>query len=132
MIKLTELCKDYNSQPLEIRENLTELCESLNIVREFYAKPMRVTSGLRTMEDHLRIYKQKGITDKSRIPMKSQHLKGLAADISDPKGELQAWCLDHEDVLEEANLYCEDFAYTKNWVHFQTIPPKSGKRFFIP
>lgn len=104
----------------------------MNVIRAAYGKPMSVTSGYRSMAEHLRIYKEKGITDKTKIPMKSRHLFGEACDISDPKGILQTWCKVNIKKLEEAKLWCEDFNSTPGWCHFQTVAPKSGKRFFIP
>jgi hypothetical protein len=35
-------------------------------------------------------------------------------------------------MLEEAGLFMESPSKTPRWVHFQTVPPKSGKRIFIP
>jgi uncharacterized protein YcbK (DUF882 family) len=116
----------------EQQANVTILHEKINKIRALWGKPMVVTSGVRDIEDHKRIYREKGITDEAKIPMKSKHLFGQACDISDPKQELQKWCLENVDKLEEIGLWCEDFKATKNWVHFQIIPPKSGKRFFKP
>ncbi len=131
MIKLEELNpKKFKTTP-EIDANLDELCRRLNLVRAAYGKPMKITSGLRDMEDHKRIYRNKGIAD-DKIPMGSKHLFGQAADIFDPKQELQTWCLLNVDKLEEFGLWCESFEVTLNWVHMQIIPPKSGKRFFKP
>ena len=134
MIKLQEILKTAKLEELSgaIQQNLTVLVDRVNKVRVKWGKPMTVTSGLRTMEDHLRIYKQKGITDPAKIPMKSRHLIGAAVDISDPKQELQKWCLENEKFLEEVQLWMEDFSATKNWVHFQIFPPQSGKRWFLP
>lgn len=134
MMTLKELLGKYELKdvPKEHQDNLMTLLERISKIRKDYNKPMKVTSGYRSMEDHKRIYKQKGITDENKIPMKSRHLVGAAVDISDPKGELQKWCNDNVKVLEEVQLWCEDFNYTQSWVHFQIIPPKSGKRFFIP
>jgi uncharacterized protein YcbK (DUF882 family) len=133
-ISLKELIKNanYSSLSPEIQGNLMVLLERVNRVRDKFGKPMTVTSGLRTMEDHLRIYRQKGITDKSKIPMKSRHLVGAACDVADPKGELQKWCKDNEQFLADVGLWCEDFASTHGWCHFQIFPPASGKRFFKP
>lgn len=138
-ISLKELIKTANFSSLdkEIQGNLMTLLERINKVRSKYGKAMNVTSGLRTKEDHIRIYKEiaarKGVKfDESKVPMGSQHLKGGAVDISDPKRELQKWCLANEKFLEEVGLWCEDFSATPNWVHFQIFPPKSGKRFFKP
>ena len=92
---------------------------------------MTVTSGLRTMEDHLRIYAAKGITDTSKIPMKSKHLYGQAVDISDPDLELTAWSKENNSQrLIDAGLWCEEG--NSNWTHFQILPPKSGNRWFLP
>lgn len=135
MIKMNELLNTkykLEDQSPEIQKNLQELLVKINKIRDLYGKPMTITSGLRTMEDHLRIYREKGITDKDKIPMKSLHLVGMAVDISDPHQELQKWCLANVNKLEEIGLWCEDFGATVNWTHFQIAPPSSGKRFFKP
>lgn len=127
MIKLSELNKrNYPTTPM-IEQNLHELCRRLNIVRKAYGKPMIVTSGLRSEKQQQELIK----AGKSNAP-KSKHLTGHAADISDPNGELAKWCLENVKVLEEAGLWCEDFNFTPTWCHFQTVPPRSGNRFFKP
>jgi len=134
MISVKEIIGDLDIKtlPQEHQDNLKALLEKMNRVRFLYGKPMTVTSGYRSMAHHLEIYAKKGITDKSKIPLKSKHLFGEAADIYDPKKELQRWCVEHESELVAIGLWCEDFSATKNWVHFQIVPPKSGKRFFMP
>lgn len=134
MISMNEILKGVKleSLPKEHQDNIKVLLEKVNKIRSAYGKPMSVTSGYRSLEDHLRIYKEKGITDQSKIPMKSKHLSGEAVDFSDPKQELQKWILANVKILEDAGIYCEDFSATKNWVHCQIVPPKSGKRFFLP
>lgn len=133
-ISLKELIKDtkFDSLSKEIRDNLMNLLERINRVRDKWGKAMVVTSGLRTKADQIRVYKEKGITDEKKIPMGSQHLKGAAVDISDPKKELQKWCTDNEKFLEEIGLWMEDFDATPTWVHFQIFKPASGKRWFKP
>jgi hypothetical protein len=134
MISLEELLDgaDFKELPDNIQFNLETLLNRINIIRQSWGRPMTVTSGLRTLKHHLEIYAAKGITDKSKIPMKSKHLVGAAVDISDPKKLLQTWCLQNVDKLETAKLWCESFSGTPNWVHFQIFPPNSGKRFFNP
>jgi len=102
MITLKELIKDQDFDELDesIQSNLYELLNRINKIRTAYGKPMVVTSGLRTMEKHLAIYAAKGITDKSKIPMRSNHLYGRAVDISDPNRELQKWIAENEHLLE--------------------------------
>jgi hypothetical protein len=116
-------------------QNLQTLLAKLNQLRNAYDKPLRITSGLRSMEDHLRIYREKGITDPAKIPMHSAHLIGAAADmvpLEDDIKHLHDWVLDNVKLMESIGLWFEDFDYTKTWVHAQIYAPKSGKRFFIP
>lgn len=133
-ISLKELLGSHNiaEVPHGHQLCLEELRTRLEKVRAEFGKPMRITSGYRSMQEHLQIYSKKGITDKSKIPMRSKHLIGCAADVADPAQELQAWCKANEPKLEEIGLWIEDFSATPNWVHFQTVPPASGKRFFKP
>ncbi len=115
--------------PAEAQGNIMTLLERINKVRDAYGKPMKVTSGFRSMDDHKRIYEQKGI---KVIPLKSKHLYGQAVDIYDPNKELQAWILQNVALMESIGLWMEDFSATPNWCHCQIVPPASGKRFFKP
>jgi LAS superfamily LD-carboxypeptidase LdcB len=137
MISMAELLqgKKLEEQKIDVQANLTTLLQRVNMIRTAWAKAMTVTSGLRTMEDHIRIYKEKaekaGVPfDLSKVPMGSRHLTGGAVDISDPKLELTAWLKANPKVLEDAGLWCEEG--NANWVHFQISPPKSGNRWFYP
>lgn len=134
MISMKELLDGAKLQdlPSKSQENLLILLERINKVRTAWNKPMTVTSGFRTMEHHLEIYAKKGIKDPKKIPMKSKHLYGEAVDIYDPKQELQRWCKKNEQLLIDVGLWMEDFSATPNWCHFQILPPKSGKRWFLP
>jgi uncharacterized protein YcbK (DUF882 family) len=129
MITIEELIGEtkWEDIPEDHRDNLLILLEKLNKVRAKYGKPMTVTSGYRSTKHHLEIYAKKGITDKSKIPMKSKHLFGQACDIYDPKKELQKWCKDNEKFLNEVGVWLESFEDTPNWVHFQSVPYGSWK-----
>lgn len=114
-------------------ENLEELLVKINQFRKAYGKPLIVTSGYRSMQDHLRIYADKGITDKSKIPMQSLHLRAAAIDvISNDIKDLHLFTKNNIKLLEDIGLWVEDLQYSPNWVHFQIFPPKSGQRFFKP
>jgi hypothetical protein len=63
---------------------------------------------------------------------RSRHMTGQAIDLCDPEGEVDEWCLDHLDLLSEVGLWLESPAHTKGWCHLQSVPPRSGKRVFIP
>lgn len=133
-ITMKEILKDKKFEDADkaTQANLLILLEKINKVRTAYNKSMAISSGWRSPEDQIRIYKEKGITDPKKVPMGSQHIKGAAVDIYDPKQELQAWVKANIKLIEEIGLWMEEFSYTKNWIHFQLVPPASGKRFFIP
>lgn len=117
------------------KNNLETLSTLLTILEDEFRKTpgsflFTITSGLRSMADHYRIYKLKGIDSP---PLGSRHLLGMAADISDPIGVLATWAQsDGLQHLERLNLYCEDPAVTKKYLHVQDGPPHSGNRFFRP
>lgn len=127
MISLKELNpRKYPTTP-EIDANLVILKDRLNAIRAAWARPMTVTSGLRSTEQQKALISQ----NKSNATH-SKHLYGQAADIFDPKGELKVWLMQNIKLLEDIGLWLEDFAATPTWVHFQIVPPKSGKRIFKP
>ena len=132
MLQMTELLGKYNlkDQTPEIQANLSVLLDRVNKIRALWGQPMTVTSGLRTMADHLRIYAEKGITDPAKIPMHSRHLIGAAVDIFDPGLVITYWLKQNPKFLEDAQLWCE--LNNLNWVHFQILPPASGERWFLP
>lgn len=120
--------------------NLNNLLAVMNKFRVIYGYAMVVTSGLRTLDHHLDIYKdlakQKGIPfDQSKVPMGSQHLRGAAVDIEDKDGKLYQFCQDNLNILEDLGLWIE-MKDTQKRVHFQIIKYGSwvpGKtRFFNP
>ena len=123
MISPKELNPNQYPVDHETAGNLATLHFRINQVRREWGKPMIVTSGLRSQADQTRINPKAS---------KSKHLIGAACDISDPKGELAAWCLANEKRLAEIGLWMEHPSVTKTWMHFQILPPKSGKRFFLP
>lgn len=114
----------FESIPPEHQANLLKLLEKINIVREKYGKPMTVTSGYRSKEDQIRIYKAKGIPE-SKIPWGSQHLCGAAIDIADSSGEFYKWCKNNEKLLIEVGVWLE--TRQGNWQHLQIYPFKSYK-----
>lgn len=64
----------------------------------------------------------------------SKHMTGQALDVYDPDGDLDEWLLTGEGTaaLEALGLWVEHPSATKTWCHLQTIPPRSGRRFFYP
>jgi uncharacterized protein YcbK (DUF882 family) len=127
MIVLKELNPhNYPTTPV-IDKNLGILLERMNELRAIWAKPMIVTSGLRSDAQQAELIAQGKST--ARV---SKHLSGSACDIGDKDGSLAKWCLENEAVLTRIGLWCEHPDYTKGWMHFQSVPPMSGKRFYMP
>lgn len=112
---------------VEISANLDDLHDKLNQLRAAYGRPMVITSGLRSDEQQKAL-----IAAGKSTATKSKHLIGQAADIRDEDGKLAAWARQNVEILKDIELWCEDPEYTRGWLHVQTVPPKSGKRFFIP
>lgn len=138
LIKLSELNpKNFPTTPT-IDANLQELLEKLNKIRAEYKVPMIITSGLRSMEDHLRIYaeKNKKLKDAGeneiKVPLGSNHLYGLAADISDKDGQFWNWIQTQTQLIEDLDLYFEAKSASPTWTHVQIRAPKSNKRIFNP
>lgn len=65
-------------------------------------------------------------------PAQAADIDAQAIDIGDISRELAIWCFLNGKALRECALWCEDPRATQTWVHFQSLPPKSGARFFIP
>lgn len=133
MISLRELLGENNLAeiPHEHQINLEYLQEALNKFRQAYGHPMIVTSGYRTPQQHRRIYGDPSDPHKV-IPLKSNHLYGLACDFADPDLKLVDFILGNKSLCEEWGLYFEDFNYTPGWVHMQIVPPASKRRVFVP
>lgn len=137
MISYKELLGKHNVAELPIahQHNLEDLLKAVNKLRAEWGKPLIVTSGYRSEQDHLRIYSQiaakKGVQfDASKVPMGSLHLVGLAVDFLDKDGLLYKWAYFNTKKLEEWGIWCE--MNTDGWLHCQIKPPKSGFRFFKP
>jgi hypothetical protein len=66
----------------------------------------------------------------------SRHLTGQAVDLQDtPDRALAAWCLANLPDLKNCGLWMERPMWTGGrdpWVHLQSVPPRSGRRVFIP
>lgn len=63
----------------------------------------------------------------------SKHMTGHGLDVRERQERaLARWCLRNLDRLADAGLWIEDPQWTPTWVHFQDVPPKSGRRVFIP
>lgn len=116
--------EDFND---EVKDNAFELIRRINALG--FEPPMLFSSCLRSKKVHERIYKEKGVP-ADKIPWGSSHLCGKAVDVADPKNILKDWLSKNVEKLEWNGLWCEDFASTPGWVHFDMAPKK--RRFFKP
>lgn len=119
---LTE--KDYfkGAASPQIVENATVLLAKMNAFLEAYGGPITVSSGFRSPSHNKTVGGAKN----------SKHMSGQAIDLLDRDSALARYCVIKRADLEREGLYCEDPRCTKGWVHFQSVPPKSHQRFFIP
>ena len=132
---------DGNECPQELSANVDQLVYKVNLLEAHYGHDLMSTSGLRNMKHHIEIYRQKALKakkvfDESKVPKKSKHLFGQADDLVPVNPALlddfKKFIFQNPKLMEEIGLWFEDFKYTPTWVHAQTVPPGSGKRFFIP
>lgn len=107
----------------ELRANARETLHRVNGLLRRAGLMRKVTSGWRPA------------TINATVPgaaKGSKHLSGLAIDLEDRNGALDAWCLAHPDVLETLGLWLEHPDATPGWCHLQTQPPPSARRVFYP
>lgn len=113
----------------DIKENAAQIVARANLLITAYREdtgdsdPHVVTSGWRPPQVN------KGIANAAP---RSKHMTGQAIDLSDPEGQLDEWCMEHPEILEQLGLYQEHPSATKGWLHVQCVPPKSGRRVFYP
>ena len=62
----------------------------------------------------------------------SAHRYAKAVDVFDPKRKLASWCVLNQHEMDKLGLYMEDPRWTPVWCHFQTVPPASWRRIYVP
>ena len=107
----------------EMRANAKETVDRVNQLLTAFGETRKVNSGWRP-----------AAINKATpgAAVKSKHMLCLACDLDDPEGDLDEWCFDHPEILQEIGLWQENPASTKGWAHVQIVPPKSGNRCFFP
>lgn len=127
MISIIELNPHGYKTNAAIDKNLQILFERLMEMQDAFENAFVITSGFRSDEHQAKL-----IAEGKTGALHSKHLAGAAADVLDTDGLLADFVLTNIELLERIGLWIEDPAYTKGWVHFQMMAPKSAKRVFIP
>ena len=108
----------------EVQKNADELARRVTALLEDFFKNW-ISSGFRTSSAN---QKTPGASKKSN------HMQACALDLSTLGQYLKTdYKINKEkSLLVKHDLYLEDPDYTPTWTHLQSLPPKSGKRVFIP
>jgi uncharacterized protein YcbK (DUF882 family) len=94
------------------------MLDKFDEIRATYGKSIIITSGSRCAKHNTKIGGSKN----------SNHVTGNAIDLMRTDA-LEDFITKN---LETLDIYIEDLAYTKNWIHVQIVPPKSKQRIFKP
>jgi hypothetical protein len=118
-----------------IRANIAELLGRVNLLLSWaYADGVRPALDAKTGTHVASGWRPKAINDAtSNAASASKHLTGEGIDLRDNgTRDLAQWCLKNEDSLAEIGLWMERPQWTPTWVHLQSVPPKSRRRFYVP
>tara|TARA_R100000152_G_C6753637_1_gene177392 strand:- start:51 stop:458 length:408 start_codon:yes stop_codon:yes gene_type:complete len=103
-------CRDGSGVPAELMDNLRELVENLQIIRDHIGKPIRVISGYRSPRYNRRIGGAR----------KSQHMKAKAADLrvrGMSPAELREVII---NLIKEKKIKKGGIGLYKTFVHYDT------------
>ena len=106
----------------EIRANAEILCGRVNQLIAAFGEDRGLRSGWRPA----------AVNHAAGGATRSKHMSGHAVDIEDNDGRLDAFCGQNVGLLAQLGLWLEAPEYTESWTHIQCVPPRSGRRFFIP
>ena len=117
-------CKDGTDVPDELENNVQELANNLQIIRDTLCKevgrnvPIIINSGYRTWEHHLNVYKN----SKNKAPKKSYHLTAQAADIRVEKGLMQHLYILIKELMDFGLIAKGGITFykEKNFIHYDT------------
>ncbi len=105
----------------ELLFNARKTLEKVQELLSHFGEYRRISSGYRPPAINAQVANAK---------KDSKHQTCQACDLEDIDGKLNQYCKDNETLLEILCLWCEE--RQGGWQHIQTIPPRSGKRWFNP
>lgn len=119
----------------EYEANARELLTRVNAVL-YYAKQDNVEPGIDEVTGNFVAsgLRTPAINDRTKnAAIGSSHLTCEGIDLQEVLyRKLARWSLQNQDILVEHDLWMEDPRWTPTWVHWQSRPPKSGRRIYIP
>lgn len=120
----------------EIRQNAAITIERWNaLLQAYYADTGNEVHGCRSG------WRPPSVN--ARVPgaaANSTHMLAQAADMEDPFKWLATWLVEERELVSSLGMWFEDpfskredgSLWTPDWVHGQIVPPKSGRRFYLP
>ena len=106
-----------------LRENAALTVERANALLARAALPGVVNSGWRPQAINAAV---------PNASPRSKHVSCQAIDLDDASGALDAWCMRNLAALAAIGLWLEHPDATPGWCHVQVVPPRSGRRVFMP
>ena len=103
-------CRDGTDVPEDLMDNLLELVENLQIIRDHVGKPVRIISGYRTPKYNRKI-------DGAR---KSQHMKARAADLKVSDVSAKELHKIITDLIKEGKIKKGGVGLYRTFVHYDT------------
>lgn len=111
-----------NTPSDEVEQNIEELLEVLDGLREFYGKPIRITSGYRSAELNRLV---RGVPT-------SAHVIGYAADLQPVQGSFEEFKASVIDWLDKSGVKFDQCIIERSksaqWVHFGLYNRKGQQR----
>ncbi len=105
-----------------VRQNAADLADRVSRLLDALGRKAAISSGFRTLSANRSV-------GGAQV---SAHCTGEAVDLADTDGGLGRTILARIDLLDAYDLYLENPAYTRGWVHLQSRKTASGRRVFVP
>jgi len=117
-------CPQWNTHVFPLsemhKENILDVCETLENIRDILKSPLKITSGLRPRRYNKLI---------GGAP-ESYHMQGLAADFVPTKVSVHKARIALIEFLPD--LQCRMEKHNGGWIHIDLAAPGPGGRYFKP
>jgi hypothetical protein len=103
------------------KENIIDVCETLENIRDILNSPLKITSG----------YRPRRYNQLIGGAVESYHMQGLAADFIPTKASVHKAKIALIEFLPDLQCRMEDNG-KGGWIHIDLAAPGPGGRFFKP